>query len=179
MKTSKSGIAAIHVLAVIGLILASVDARAAQYERSFSSNPTGICQPALPVYESAIRKRPKAMQNEGAAAAFITCSFTSQGAISKVEVDFASMDGSAHEVSCTGVLGAYFQVFGNESVVKQISVPATYTQSTMIWRGYDFSGTNGGPPDRYMVGRSFGVSCNLPPGAAITESRLFFTEYDD
>ena len=34
------------------------------------------CQPALPTFDGSIRKRPKAVQNEGTSIAFITCGFS-------------------------------------------------------------------------------------------------------
>ncbi len=36
------------------------------------------CQPALPLDDAAVRKKPLAVQNEGIATAFITCSFKKQ-----------------------------------------------------------------------------------------------------
>ena len=40
---------------------------------------TAICQGALPAFETQIRKRPLALQNEGEANAFVTCSFNNPG----------------------------------------------------------------------------------------------------
>lgn len=70
--------------ALSGLALApgavmSIDADAATLPRVSATNPAGICQGALPAFETAIRKRPLAVQNEGDSTTFVTCSFTAQG----------------------------------------------------------------------------------------------------
>lgn len=170
------------VLAVSGLVLAigasfaSADAQAVTSPRQFYSNPAGLCQGALPAFETAIRKRPLAIANEGSSNAFVTCAFTSQGDFSgsinnptTVAVFFNTFSGAATVINCTGVTG--YQQGPNQFVVKTATAPASGGQTSMTWNAADFTGA----PANFPSG-AFGISCDLPPGAAINDSVVFFSE---
>lgn len=131
--------------------------------RLVSGNAVNFCQSALPVFDSQIRKRPLAVQNEGNAAAFVTCSFASQGgiqAVTSVDVWFASAVSTA--LSCTGVAG----VDGNaEYIVKSVQLPANKVQGHLRWALIDTESLN-----------LFSISCNLAPGVGIQDSYVSFVE---
>lgn len=167
-------------LAVSGLVLATVagltcmDAQAVEIGRRFSSNATGLCQGALPAFETAIRKRPLAVQNEGASTAFVTCSFTSQGSQiagglnpATAAIFFTSQTGDDVTINCTGVSGR--QNSPNEYIPKSVVVGGA--TGAIEWLAADFSGA----PARFPSGL-FSVSCSLPPGAAILDTRVVFFE---
>lgn len=176
MKSFISVVSWSSLALAVGAMLAPMDADAATSPRVFRSNPAGLCQGALPAFETAIRKRPLAVQNEGASNAFVTCSFTSQGGTSasatnptSVLVYFNTISGTDTQINCTGVTG---YVSGtNEFVVKATTAPASGQQTSMLWNAADFAGA----PETFPSGM-FSISCNLPPGAAINDSRVSFSE---
>lgn len=176
MKSSISIVSWTGLALAIGTMLMPASADAAVSARVFRSNPAGLCQGALPAFETAIRKRPLAVQNEGASSSFVTCSFTSQGSTSlsatnptSVLVYFNTISGTDTEISCTGVTG---YVSGtNEFVVKSATAPASGSQTSMTWNAADFAGAPANIPSGM-----FSISCNLPPGAAINDTRVSFSE---
>lgn len=145
--------------------------------RVFSSTPTANCQSALPVFDGVIRKRPRAVANEGSQSAFITCAWTSQGDYSGNEtmdstyptllaITLGSLDGLPKTISCTVVPGGEGYTL-RPSVTKTIS---TAGSGTLVWTPDDFSTTANLPSALVSA------SCNLPPGSAIYRSQLNFSE---
>lgn len=150
-------------------------ASAALATRVVNQNPTGVCQSALPVYDGQIRKRPKAIQNEGTSPAYVTCSWTAQGGFAEnsgnptaLAMTFSVNDGQPDHVSCLAVLG------------NQGHTLPTYTRGTdlhsnggvraLIWLPADF-----GASGRFPSGL-INVSCLLNPGVGINASQLSFDE---
>jgi hypothetical protein len=176
MKHLSSVIAVSGLVLAVGAMLAPITANAATSPRRLISNPAGVCQGALPAFETAIRKRPLAVQNEGTSNAFVTCSFTSQGNFggsitnpTSVEVYFNSISGADVEISCTGVSG--FVGGGNQFLVKNATALANGSQAVLTWVAADFSGA----PANFPSGL-FSISCNIPPGGAINDTYVFFAE---
>lgn len=169
------------VLLVSGLVLAmssvfaAGEAQAALSTRLDLRNPTDVCQTALPVFDGQVRKRPKAVQNEGTSVAFVTCSFPSQGTYTQsvnnptsVRIYFGVNDGVADSVTCTGVSGYQGQTIPNS--VKTVSLPASGAQASLVWVPADF-GATGNLPNGL-----FSVSCELNPGVGINDSNVNFAE---
>lgn len=163
------------LLALAGM-LAPASAEAAPSPRAFRANPTAICQGALPAFETAIRKRPLAIQNEGTSSAFITCSFISQGSPvssttnpTAVQVFFNNVSGVETTISCTGVSG--YATGANQYLVKSVDTPASGSQGQITWTAGDFAGA----PAQFPSG-IFSISCSLPPGGAINDSAVLFQE---
>lgn len=161
---------------VIGAGFVSADAQAATSSRFFYSNPAGLCQGALPAFETQIRKRPLAVQNEGSSNSFVTCAFTSQGSYgatttnpTTIVVWFNAIGGADVTINCTGVSG--YQTGNNEYIPKSAVAPASGGQVGMTWSAADFEGA----PANFPAG-AFAISCNLPPGGAINDSRMTFAE---
>lgn len=165
----------IRCLSLVSLALAllvAADARAGGTHifRVFSANATSYCQAALPVFDGNIRKRPLAVQNEGAEAAFVTCAFTAQSSgLGPVTVIAANTGSSDATLTCTGVTG--YNTGSNEYASKTIVVPASGWQG-MQWTGADFDGAPALIPGSGL----FGISCKLPPGVGIGNSSVSFSE---
>lgn len=148
--------------------------RDAAAERVVAQAPA-ICQGALPAFETSIRKRPLAVQNEGASNAFVTCSFNNPGnnaggsRVNGVTVHLQNAASGARTVSCTAVNIAAGADAGTALYApKSIQVPRDASGSTALAFG----------PSDFQAGAfvlpfdSVGVSCNLPPGTGITSTVL-------
>lgn len=135
------------------------------------SNPAARCQGALPAFETAIRKRPLAVQNEGTSNAFITCSFEGDtyDATSVVGIDtyFTNNTAAAVTLSCTGVSG--YQGGTNSFVSMSVSIPANGSGNP-FWVAQDF--------ESGLAEGLISISCSLPPGVGINDTYLLWTEDD-
>lgn len=155
--------------------LAAVDADAGSYGRRFIQTPVNNCQPALPAFDGQIRKRPKAVQNEGTSTAFVTCAWTSQGVHGVgagenprgLMVRFSVPDGVTRNVSCTVVLGTITEDLPTLTVSRTVGAGA-YQTITLTPQSF-------GRDDEFPHGL-VSLSCALPPGMAINDSLLSFNE---
>jgi hypothetical protein len=147
----------------------------AQEFHSNASQPAARCQGALPAFETAIRKRPLAVQNEGTAASFITCGFEFDAAEAinnaavLVDTYFSNNTGAPVVVRCTGVTG--WAGGENEFVSFQTTIEAngsgTETGGNLFWEEGDFAA--GG-----MSTGLIAISCNLPPGVGINDTYVWW-----
>jgi len=163
-------------LAVLGLAAAG-RADAWTYPREFHQNASGTCQAALPAYEGQVRKRPLALQNEGAANAFASCSLFSPGAsassfldgeIYAVSINLDNNGAQAVDVTCTLVVGAS-RSSANHYFTRTQTLPANSTYNQIAWsQDPDFDGGKIGPPP--------GISCNLQPGVGIATTSIYYYE---
>jgi hypothetical protein len=123
------------------------------------ANGSGACQAALPSYEGQIRKRPLAIQNEGSAGAFMTCSPVSlQGNAlhaSGHELVLINNTAVARQVNCTGVTGPQG---ATTYMPKSVSVPGNGAAS-LSWLGAD------GVDSENL--HTMNMSCMIPPGIGI------------
>lgn len=71
-RMSSSALAATVALLVAGG-LSTASAQSNYVYLDQQSSGAGVCAPALPAFEGLVRKRPRAIQNEGSGTAFITC----------------------------------------------------------------------------------------------------------
>lgn len=142
----------------------------AQSLHSNASQPTARCQGALPVFETQIRKRPLAVQNEGSAPSFITCSFEfdvgeSMAGAELVDTYFTNNTGADVALTCTGVTG--WQGGANEYVAFTVDLLANGAeQGNPYWLADDFAG--GG-----MASGLISISCQLPPGVGINDTYVY------
>lgn len=135
---------------------------------------TAICQGALPAFETQIRKRPLAVQNEGAVNAFVTCSFNNAGnsngssRVSGFTVYLQNMS-SSRTVSCTAV-NSGSGAKGSDALyaTKSIQVPRDEDGSTAL----DFVPGDFIQGAFVLPGDAVSVSCNLLPGVGITSTVL-------
>lgn len=144
-------------------LVAGTSAFAGSWTNASTANASGRCQGALPSFEGALRKRPLALQNEGAAPAFVTCSFLSDQMNDSV-VSFGlygrSVSGGEVTLTCTGVLG--YDTGTPVYSTKEVILDADGSQSSIYWDGADFGGDiNPGVP--------VSLNCSLPSGAALND----------
>ncbi|MEN1939986.1 hypothetical protein WCE41_01125 [Luteimonas sp. MJ246] len=139
---------------------------------------TAICQGALPAFETRIRKRPLALQNEGGTNAFVTCSFNNPGnnsGGSRVTgfTVYLQNTSSARTVSCTGV-NSDAGANGSDALyaTKSIRVPRDQDGSTAL----DFEPGDFVAGAFVLPGDAVSVSCNLLPGIGITSTVLVNNE---
>lgn len=138
------------------------------------SQPTARCQGALPAFETRIRKRPLAVQNEGDGLAYVTCSFEfdAVGAVNNaatlVDTYFTNNNDTPVDISCTAVTG--WQTSDNEYVAMQATLaPDGAEQGNLYWVGTDF---DGGGLESGLVS----ISCALPPGVGINDTYVWWEE---
>lgn len=161
-------------IAILAIMAAGpVPALAADVAVTSASNATGLCQSALPVFDGVIRKRPLAIQNEGTSDAFISCAMTFDEYVaypSKATVYAGSIDGAAHQVSCTAITGRARGF--NYRATKTITVPASGDPVAFVWEAYDF----------YLGASNFpspllSLTCLLPPGTGLNDTYVDSTVF--
>lgn len=165
------------IAAALAALLLPATAAAVDEEMVTSANATANCQGALPNFEGSIRKRPLAVQNEGTATSFVTCSFSSEhDADDRRQVTFfgaymINRSSAARNVTCTGVAG----FDGNDEnvyVSKTISLPPNGSaQGEMLFSPAD----NGGLGYYPLVS----MSCSIPPGVGINDTYIGTVVSDD
>ena len=152
-------------------VLVPPAAQAAFVTRNESYPAVTVCQAALPAYEGAIRKRPRAVQNEGTTTAFITCGvagrggFRSTGPNARYIIIYLTNVGTASAtVSCTALEGQ--------------GTAAGFTSSRTVPVGADQSIEVAAMEIDPAAGswRVPVVSCALPPGTGITLVHYGFVE---
>lgn len=147
---------------VVLLSTALSPAFAATLAKEYYNQPAAACQAALPAYDGLIRKRPKAIANEGTSNAFVTCAPGHQAnaysSVNSFMVLLANRTGVAINISCTLVDGIHDIPF-SPSKTKVISVPAN-DRVNLQWTA---SGDNAGAAYTMPA-----VSCNLPPATEIS-----------
>ncbi len=142
-----------------------------------SSQPAARCQGALPAFETAIRKRPLAIQNEGSTASYVTCGFEFDSAAAvnnasfMVDTYFTNSTDAVATVTCTGVTG--YAGGENEFVSMSVDIPANGSgeDANLFWFDDDFAG--GG-----MESGLVAISCLLPAGVGINDTYVFWDEAD-
>jgi len=162
----------------VGSVMAA-PAQAAVEVNEVGANATSHCQGALPAFETAIRKRPLAVQNEGSTSSFVTCSFSTQynaGDINQVGyfgIFFNNTTATAKTVTCSGVAG-----FASNATNVFISKTATVAGTTPAAPGEGeifFEPADNGAQGYYPL---VNVSCNIPPGVGIADTYVGFNVDD-
>ncbi len=138
------------------------------------SNPVARCQGALPVFETAIRKRPLAVTNEGSSATFVSCGFeydiidAEGNAPVLLDTYFSNRSSAPLDVTCSAVTG--FDTGDNEFFSQTVTI-APNTQGNLFWEDEDF------PVDGLSSGL-ISISCNLPAGAGINDTYIWWLADD-
>ncbi len=154
--------------AVASLVCAAAFApQANAIERLESTNAAGVCQGALPNFETNLRKRPSGIINQSSSAAFVSCSttqnfFTPDSASSATDLGVLLTNSTAAEVTvnCTMVAGLNYVGFMSPmQYPKSITVPANASSEG----GWNAAADNAGTP----FPPSLNLSCNLPAGVEI------------
>lgn len=158
----------------LGLAFAAGDAQAVTPVHSFIQNATGACQSALPAFDGQIRKRPLAIQNEGNASAFVSCSLmgTTRSVAGIFTIQVLADNNTASSVTLTCTLVTGLSKFGTQQFLpKTITMPANSGGLTNVlgWNRLD----NGG---MFFNNFTVNVSCNLPVGTGLSRISVFFEE---
>jgi hypothetical protein len=138
------------------------------------SNPARACQLSLPTTDTKIRPRATGYRNEGTTTQFVICGldnldFQTQSIFS-FGIGLTSMDGVAHDVSCTGVTGLS-GVYALQYSTITINVPASgFNQE--LWDATNFGGSSGEKIDGSL---NPSITCTLPPNVAI----IYLFDYSD
>lgn len=160
MRPSSRLLAAATAAFAAAGVLSPGSADAATVARQFFQNGGSACTGALPTFEGSLRKRPLAIANEGAVAAFITCSAQSNNANSaRPTVVFAAANnrsGAAVTLSCTLVNGDGFN--GTAFTPASIVLPVNEL-TTLQWLP--------AAPATQLPFASVSISCSLPPGVEV------------
>lgn len=141
-----------------------------------AAHATAACQSALPVFDTQIRKRPLAVQNEGDSNAFVTCSMVNPAAssginrISGATIHLQNIRSGTRLVSCTAVNSMAAPDPGTPLyLTKTVSVPRDVEGSTELhFSSAEFPGS-----PLLLPGDSLSVSCQLQPGIGVTSTVLF------
>lgn len=131
-----------------------------------ASHGPANCQAALPVYDGNVRKRPKAIANEGTSTAFITCDFEASPSILRkvmtVIVRLHNSTTSTQSVSCTLVDAFGAEVFSVNSL-KSVELQAQANGELRWQASTDNANINYTTPS---------MSCAIPPGIEISGTLL-------
>jgi len=157
----------------LALVLAAPQAHAATKARKLMVNASGACQSALPVFDVNIRKRPKAVVNEGDVAAFVTCTYYAQASNidenpTQVTLYVSTNILQQTSLTCTGVNGAELDTI--QASVKTVNLNNPVNTVPMTWTPSDF-GSFGNFQSPY-----FSVSCNLKPDVAIHNAVIDYVQ---
>lgn len=148
-------------LVTIAALAAASSAPAATVPHQVKQNGAGACQGALPAFAGTLRARPLALQNEGAAAAFATCSLLYDDAYSApvLGVSVRLTNNTPADVlgSCTLVDGSVQNPASY--LTRSVAIPANGSAS-LIFFNTDY------PEPVASITRP-NLSCALPTGQGI------------
>ncbi|MFT3897510.1 MAG: hypothetical protein QM719_07420 [Thermomonas sp.] len=150
---------------VLGLAMAPA-AQAVTQDQTFEWSGGDSCQLSLPTTDTMVRPRASGYRNEGTTTQFVLCGLGGYKSASFLSYSliFTSVDGAAHDISCTAV-GGLTGFSGPYYSTKTITIPGSgYTYLT--WSATDF-GDTAGSPISYAKSINASVTCSLPAKAAI------------
>lgn len=154
----------------LGLTAMAADATANELARTELIAAINVCQPALPTYEGAFRKRPRGIRNEGAQTAFLNCGLLTRGTTAKhtaVEIKLYNPTGSFQTVDCTLVDGPNLgDAPPSISITKSVSMNQ-FAPIVIRWDTTDNSGAN------YLLPA---LSCAVPAGVEVNHINDFYLE---
>lgn len=157
-------------LALGTLALLAQPAPAATVTRNVLRMATLGCQSALPTFDTSIRKRPLAVQNEGTADAFLTCglegTFLAVPLSTSVGVKLRNNTASSVDVSCT-LTDARTGLNTPIYFTRTVTLAANATDVDLSFTTADNNGTA-------FIYPAF--SCVLPPGTGISATTQSYPE---
>lgn len=159
---------------LVGIAVWSMPVQVAAVD--FIQNATGVCQPALPAFEGQIRKRPLAVQNEGTAPAFVSCSLTGTTSgvgggggrtVQAVWLYAVNATATSATLGCTLVDNFSGNATPTVYVPKAIVLPPD-SAGVLQWDATDNGGLN------YILVAN--LSCSLPVGVGLTLTRVDYRD---
>ena len=144
-------------------------AQAVTISKPMLIDPAMACQLSLPTIDTAVRPRATGYRNEGAAGTFVICGTAyfsnSVNIATNLLLQMTAFDGATHaSVSCTAVNR---QSSGSDAVFSTKLLDVGASGASFSWVPADLNNFNG------FVNS---VTCNVPPGVAITAVRLVFPD---
>jgi hypothetical protein len=156
---------------LVSALLAVQPADAVNAQRYIQDQGGAACQLSVPTISSQVRPRASGMRNEGTSSEFVICQYPGVGDFSEVDMRIESIDGAAHDIHCTAVDGDTQVSLVYAS--KTASIDAEADGALLKWLPADFGWTN----SSMLYFPDLSVTCNLPPGTAITNIAAGYTEY--
>lgn len=135
--------------------------------------PGATCQLSIPTTNTGVRPKATGFRNESTTTSnFVICPVVSPTArgtsfnpFQAATITLHNLDGHAHVVSCTGVVGNGTSLFPHTYSAKTISVPSDATLfGSGTWQSEDFGQSPGNLID---ASAWFTITCNLPPQVEI------------
>jgi hypothetical protein len=123
---------------------------------------SATCQLSIPTIDTVVAPRANGYRNPGTRGAFVICGIVSpvKEEMLSVGMVLLSLDGQAHEASCTGVNGIP-GVVAQSYLTRSFVVPAG--GHALSFTPADFGGSTTIPNSQ-----AFTITCNLPPQTAIS-----------
>lgn len=142
---------------------------------TYAASPVARCQGSLPVFESLLRKRPLAIQNDSSEPTWIACGFeldaynADTGGAVMVDAFFTNYSDTAVTLTCSGVTG--FEGGANEYVSLSVEIPphTGNEDGNLFWFEDDFEG--GG-----MGTGLISINCRLPAGVGINDTYVWWVD---
>lgn len=170
MRNLRLSAALAGIVATCGL--ATSPTAEASTKSQFLTAPGASCQLSIPTTDTGVRPKATGFRNESTTTGnFVICPLTSPTDLGANYAPFTllsiwlrPLDGLAHSVSCTAVVGDGIGIAQPLTYSTQtIPVPAT-DAGAGIWRDYDF-----GQGGAYQIKGSAwsSITCNLPPQVEI------------
>jgi hypothetical protein len=156
---------ALATTAVLGGLL-SMPALAGSVTKTQTQNAATACALSIPTTDTKVRPKATGFRNEGTTNQFVICAFDIDSVdpgFHSIQLSFASIDGAAHNVSCTAA-SRFNSSTSAQYLTKNVAVPAGGTATFSIADTDPDYDTN--VYDLYPWGQS--VTCTLTPGTAIT-----------
>jgi hypothetical protein len=136
--------------------------------------PGAVCQLSIPTTNTGVRPKATGFRNESTTTSnFVICPLVTPtvrsanaNPLANGYIILSSLDGQAHSVSCTAVVGLGGNVvFPAKYSTKSIAIPAATDDSVSgSWTLADFGQSSG---DSIDGSAWFSVTCNLPPQVQI------------
>lgn len=130
------------------------------------SNAAQACQLSLPTIDTRVSPRATGFRNDGTATTYVICGLWKPVADSNyldATIYLATADGTAHDVTCTGVND---EAGGSQQYVSKTVHVANGASNAAVFSPADFGGTSD-----ILSGFNFSITCALPPHAAIERVR--------
>ena len=155
--------------AILGLAAGMAQpARAVDIIKTMFIDPSSACQLSIPTIDSAVRPRATGYRNEGASNAFVICGATFYsdfaGDVTSLQFQLTAFDGASHDVSCTAVNR---QSAGDGAVFSAKVNSVGSGSNSISWTPAELNS---------FGGIATSVTCNLPPGVAVTGIRLVIND---
>ena len=174
MRNLRLSAALTSIVAVYGLVSAPV-ATATEVQQTMII-PGAVCQLSIPTTNTGVRPKATGFRNESTTTGnFVICPLVTPtirtidaNPLAGGSIVLSSLDGQAHNVSCTAVSGIGKELWKPFEIIystKSFAVPASTSEiGGGNWVAVDFGQSSG---DSIIGSAWFTITCNLPPQVQI------------